>query len=513
MEQLDWILKSHVTLVVYGIIGAIAGAAALMWSKHPVRWILILLTVGVIILAARIEVPPIDPRLPGAFRDPLSFKLWVSILSLVALYTLVHLIGTLIRARRKPTAEDAGTPPRFPDLEGAWDEILMRLGHASYDAGHQNLFLLLSPEESLAAAMIQASGVNIFASAPAASGAPIHAYATADGLFISCAGASSWGRQDAEGTARMEDLCRRILALNPEQPTLRGVAVLYPMEEAATAAALQESGPLRNDLQAIWSGLRLRCPVIAVLCLHESRSGFNEFAKRMPVSLRHNRCGFAVPPTLPFNKGVAHRGLNWSAQWFQSWSLNLMVQDYLDREGNSRLVGMNAQMRRDVPALRDLLDSSFSTHVRAEPIMVRGCYFIACGPEPESHAFAAGLIRGAKSKMIADAAYTSWSRGAEEIERRYRLVSLGLGLGAAALALPIWFAGIQHRLSNPRVGLGWLFWTGLALLAIIWLAGLFYPFIRDRAFKRAASWNRFVGHERHFTASAAGSPGGPRRTP
>lgn len=486
MELVNSIINSHVTLVVYGIVGSITAAAALMWSKHPVRWILVLLTVGVIILAVGINVPSIDPRLPGAFREP-YFKLWVLVLGLVALYTLVHLISTLIRARRKPTAEDASTPPRFPDLEGAWDEILIRLGHASYDTGQQNLFLLLSPDESLAAAMIQASGVNMFASAPSGPDAPIHAYATADGLFISCAGASSWGRQDAEGTARLEDLCQKILALNPDQPTLRGVAVLYPMEKATSAEALQKASPLRNDLQTISAAFKLRCPAIAVLCLHESRSGFNEFARRMPDSLRNNRSGFSVPLTLPFNKGVAQRGLNWFAQWFQSWSLNLMVQDYLNKEGNGKLVEMNAQMRRDLPGLRDLIDSSFSTHARAEPILVRGCYFIACGPEPENHAFVAGLVRGAKSKMIADAGYTSWSRGADEIERRYQLISLGLGLGTAAIVLPIWFGGIWHRLKNPRVGLDWLFWTGLVLLAIIWLAGLLYPLIRNRAFQRATS--------------------------
>ena len=421
------------TLVVFGIVGGITGAAALMWAKHPVRWILALLTVAVIILAVRIDVPLIDQKLPAAFREP-YFKLWILILGLASLYTLVHLIDLLIKTRRKPNPESAGTPPRFGDLEGAWDEILMRLGNASYDIGQQKLFLLLSTDEMLPAAMIQASGVSMFASAPSGPDAPIHAYATADGLFISCAGASSWGRKDAEGTARLEDLCQKIRGLNPDQPILRGVAVLYPMDTATSAEALGQTGPLRNDLQTISATLKVRSPTLAVLCLHESRSGFNEFARRMPEGLRHNRCGFSVPVSLPFNKGVAQRGLNWFAQWFQSWSLNLMVQDFLNKEGNGKLVEMNAQMRRDLPGLRDLIDSAFSTHARAEPILVRGCYFIACGPEPENHAFVAGLLRGPRSKMIADAGFTGWSRGADEIEHRYRLVSLGLSLGAAAIA-------------------------------------------------------------------------------
>jgi type VI secretion system protein ImpL len=478
VEFVNYLLHSQTMLVIYGVMGAITGAAALMWSKYPVRWILLLLTIAVIFLTVRFTVPEIDPKLPYVFREKVFFKSWVLVLGLIALYTLVHLVALLIRSRRKPSG-DQDAAPQFPDLESAWDEILMRLGQASYDTASQKLFLLLTPDEALAETMVNASGVSIFASAPTAPEAPVHAYATTDGLFISCGGASAWGRQDAEGIERLKNLCAKLLALNPEQPTLRGVAVLYPMEKATASGALQKVGPLRNDLQTIWSGLTVRSPVFAVLCLHESRSGFNEFARRMPDSLRQNRCGFAVPTSLPFTKDVAQRGLNWFAQWFQNWSLNLMVQDYVNKEGNAKLVEMNAQMRRDLPALRDLLDASFSTHVRAEPTLVRGCYFVACGPEPENHAFVAGLVRGPRSKMISDAPYTLWSGGAEDVERRYWMISLGLGVGAAALALPIWVFGIRHYLLKAGVGLG-PFWAGLGLLAACWLVGLCLPSIRSR---------------------------------
>jgi type VI secretion system protein ImpL len=487
LDLIRSIITQHQVLVLYGIVATITGGAAMMWSKYPVRWILLLLTVGVLIFSYSLTVPDIDSKLPAIFREKMAFKIWVLVLSLITLYTLVHLGSVLIKSLRKKGEDKDAAPPRFPDLEGAWDEILMRLGQASYDTSSQKLYLLLAPDETLSESMVQASGVNIFATAPSAPEAPIHAYATTDGLFISCAGASAWGRQDAEGTERLKDLCQKILALNPEQPTLRGVAVLYPMEKTAVSGALQKVGPLRNDLQTIWSGLTLRCPVFAVLCLHESRSGFNEFARRMPDTLRHNRCGFSVPVVLPFTKEVAQRGLNWFAQWFQSWSLNLMVQDYVNKDGNARLVEMNAQMRRDLPALRDLLDASFSTHVRAEPTLVRGCYFVACGPEPENHAFVAGLVRGPKSKMIADAPFTSWSGGAEEIERKYRRTSLALGLAAAAITLPIWFIGIYPRLMDSKVGLKSLYWAGLGLLAGCWLVGLCFPMIHARWFKPVSS--------------------------
>lgn len=469
-------------MVLYGVIAAITAGAALMWSKYPVRWILLLLTIGVVFLSLTIRVPEIDPKLPAAFRNP-YFKAWVLVLGLVAVYTLVHLTALLIRARRGSSEPDEANPARFADLESAWDEILMRLGQASYDVGSQRLFLILAPDEALAGTMVQASGTNLFATAPTAPEAPIHAYATADGLLVSCGGASAWGRQDAEGTERLRVLCEKILALNPDQPVLRGVAVLYPMDKATKAGALQRVGALRNDLQTIWSELTVRCPVLPILCLNESRSGFNEFAHRMPDSLRQNPVGFKVPVQLPFTKEVAQKGLSWFAQWFQSWSLNLMVQDYVNKEGNARLVEMNARMRGDLPALRDLLDASFSTHVRAEPILVRGCYFVACGPEPENHAFVAGLIKGPKSRLIANGPLTAWSGRAEQIERRYRLIALALGLGAAAVALPIWFLGIRDHLTRPGVNMGWLFWTGLGSLALCWIVGLCLPLVRARLFR------------------------------
>ena len=159
-----------------------------------------------------------------------------------------------------------------------------------------------------------------------------------------------------------------------------------------------------------------------------------------------------------------------------------MTDDYHDAEGNSRLMTMNARLWRDLPALSHLMDVSFSTHAQAEPILVRGCYFVACGPEPQKQAFAAGLVNGKASKMIADAAHTSWSRGADAMDRRYRLASLGLGLATAAIALPIWFWGIIGRLQGKDVSVRspagtWIAGACLGALVLAWAVGLSYQWI------------------------------------
>jgi hypothetical protein len=475
-----------VSMAIYGIIAAIFAAMAWIWTKHPVRWILALVTVGVILLVIwqQDQVPKrddLDQALPEVFKPPF-FAWWVLVLSLAALYLAVHLVSVWIRTRPRVEGEVAGEPARFPDLETAWEEIQIRLSHARYDVGQQKVFLLLGTDESIAASVIQSAGLQLFAQAPVDENAPIHAYATADGLFLSCAGASAWGRGDEEGTERLVALCRKILALNPEQPVLRGVGVLYPLKEAAAGELIQGVGALRNDLQTIRAELNVRCPTLAVFCLREPYGGFEEFARRIPSNVRIRRCGFAVPPAQRFDRAAAQKGLGWLVQWFSTWSLKLMTDEYHETRGNNDLVIMNATLWRDLPALCHLVEVSFSTHAQAEPILVRGCYFVVCEPEPEARAFAAGLINGKASRMIADAVHTSWSRGADAIDRRYRLVALGLALATAMITLPIWYWGIIERLGAEEVRKSlpagpWLAWGCLGVLAAVWTAGLSYQWL------------------------------------
>ena len=164
---------------------------------------------------------------------------------------------------------------------------------------------------------------------------------------MSCGGASSLGRQGREGTARLEHLCRLVARLAPERPPLRGVAVLLPMDGAPGPEAPAEITGLRDDLQAIRAAFKVQCPTYVVMVPQGASHGFEEFAARMPANLRQGRCGFSVPVSRPFGGEVLRQGLGWLIQWFQSWSLNLMVQDIGDRDGNGRLLRMVASLRWD----------------------------------------------------------------------------------------------------------------------------------------------------------------------
>lgn len=109
------------TMIIFGIIGGIAAASALIWSKHPLRWILAICTVGVVLLvvffATRVTADDLDERLPQAFMPPVKFPIWILMLSLVALYASAHLVSTYLRARRGVGSEASGELAKFPDLE------------------------------------------------------------------------------------------------------------------------------------------------------------------------------------------------------------------------------------------------------------------------------------------------------------------------------------------------------------------------------------------------------------
>ena len=156
---------------------------------------------------------PSDPGLPSAFLPPCFLcGCWSVAGRAVPVGPPGGLVDSGAAGRR---AGESGEPARFPDLESAWEEIQIRLSHAHYDAGQQKVFLLLPTEESMAGVDDPGRRAPVLAQAPADENAPIHAYATADGLFISCAGASAWGGAMRRGPPGWSSVCRRILAAQP----------------------------------------------------------------------------------------------------------------------------------------------------------------------------------------------------------------------------------------------------------------------------------------------------------
>jgi hypothetical protein len=425
------------------------------------RVVLALIIVGCCVLVAYLSrrypastLP--DSSLPSVFRE--SYWLWMLVFlvgAIVSTFTLVQ--GA---AGRRDGAGPLEAP--WPDLEAAWNEIIVRLRQAKIDPSTQRFYLLIAPDGEYVAELIRAAGLQVFVDAPETA-APVHAFATSDAVFLSCAGACDLGAPGDRPGARMEALCRKLLALQPDCPVVRGVVVLFPIEWASRPESVKAAATVREDLQAIRRVLKVRCPVIALFSGMEWTPGFSEFAARLAAQVSpqmlDQRAGFAVPRSEAFSGDLVHRGLIWMSGWFRSWILNLLASGSLDDRANGRLVTLDHEIRRYRKRLRALLEAAFSTHRESEAVLFRGCYFTATGAGRYDRAFSAGLFRGPRSRVVADHVATTWAGEAQGDDARYVRLALAVGAIGGLLALMTWLY------IASRTPLGWL---GLIVLAIVW---------------------------------------------
>lgn len=443
---------------------AVTTLLAIVVARWSWRW-----SIGLCVAAASVVFLLVLPaRYPAhAFLDESTpalfanfFWTWVLVLTLGALFSTVSLIRTMVR--RQPAAEDptAVAADRVPEIETAWKEIQLRLSHAQIDLGSQHVYLILTPQEEWASAVIHAAGLPLFVQAPDGD-APIHAFATADGVFLSLAGASAFGTQADDGPRRMETLCRLILAERPDCPVIRGTVVLFPITWAGHPDSVKWAAAVRDDLRVIERILKLRCPVYALFPEMETTPGFLEFLARMSAPLRQSRCGFAVPASQAFTGEMIQNGLVWMSGWFHGWILNLMADDLLNQAGNNQLFSLDYEFRRYRRRLRAVLEAAFSTHRETEPVLFRGCYFLASGADTREQAFSAGLLRGPRGRILADHSVTQWTRQAREDDRFYRRTALVVGLVGAGLALLTW-SSILIMSSGP------LRWAGPVVVVLVW---------------------------------------------
>ncbi len=400
-----------------------------------------------------------DSALPLAFRG--GYWTWLLLFLLVAAGSALAYGQTLLRRRREGGPAQAEAP--WPELDAAWQEVLVRLEHAGIDPADQRFYLLIAPEAPNAQALAHSAGLQVFVEAPEGP-APLRAFATSEGVLLDCAGASALGGTQP---GRIDALARKLAALRPDCPGLGGVIVLLPIEWASRPESVINAAAIRDDLAALRRTLQLNPPVFALVSGMESVPGFLEFVGRLAAQVApqmvDQRVGFAIPATESFSGDLIQRGFTWMSGWFDSWTLNLLAGDPLDDAGNGRLVLLDQEIRRYRKRLRALLESAFSTHRGAESILFRGCYFVATGPNREDRAFTAGLLRGPRSRIIADHLATDWSEEADRQDRHYRRLALAVAILGGAGCLGAWMAIISR---TP------LAWAGLGAIGIAWAAAL-----------------------------------------
>ena len=141
---MDWrsLATSQWTMLIGGGIAAVTAVVALIWAKHKVRWLLGLATLGLAYLAVVFPRWERDPQFPDAFDE--HVRLWLFVLGVVALYTTAHFVATVVGHYRGPRTGPGGEGGQFPDLDAAWQEILVQLSQARIDPTAQRMFLLLA---------------------------------------------------------------------------------------------------------------------------------------------------------------------------------------------------------------------------------------------------------------------------------------------------------------------------------------------------------------------------------
>jgi type VI secretion system protein ImpL len=455
------------TIIVLGI----SAIGAILLGRRSLRWlgaiILAITAVMFLLVLPRIYPPQefLDSNLPSLFRNHFWAWVWVFVLGMIL--SINYLVRALRAARpaAKAVATDAELASQYPELESAWEEIQVQLGQAQIDLRSQHTVLLLAPEEGWSAALVHSAGLHLFTEAPGGA-APVHAYTTGEGMLLSVSGASAFGTQEADAATRIEALCRRLLAKNPDLPIVRGVVVQFPISWAGQPESVKWAAALRDDLRAIRRTLKVRCPVFALFTQMETAPGFAEFIGRMSSALRQSRCGFAVPSSQLFSGDLVQRGLTWMSGWFNSWILNLMAEDLFNQTGNNELFGLGHEFRRYRKRLRSILEAAFSTHRESEPVLFRGCYFVGTGSGPNDQAFSAGLLRGARGRIFADHLVTEWTQQARDDDRYYRHVALGVGLVGGLLTLLAWVAILMNVAGSPW---WWAWWAGPIAVVIAWI--------------------------------------------
>ena len=404
-----------------------------------------------------------DEALPALFQNA-YYWMWVLGFLIIALASSFIFLRTVWR-RTGAVVADASSS--WPELDEVWDEIMVRLGQAKINPAAQRFYLLIAPDEDRASAVVHSAGLHIYVEAPEGP-APIHAYATSDAVLLTCSGASDLGASGGQRPgSRMEALCRKLRALQPDCPVVRGVAVLFPVDWARPEA-VKLAAAVRDDLQAIRRALQVRCPVFALFPGMEAVPGFPEFAARLAAQVSpemlDQRAGFAVPASMPFSGDLVQGGLVWVSGWFHDWVLHLLATGSLNDPSNGPLVTLDYEFRRYRKRLRSVVESAFSTHRESEPVLFRGCYVLAAGDRRGDRAFSAGLFRGPRSRIVADHVATSWSADALREDRAYRRLALAVALLGCGLALPAWF----YIASRSPLFAG----VGLLTLAVAWIVVL-----------------------------------------
>ena len=461
---MSWFASQAWSYVAVLLAAVSAAAVTLIYSRRvlPALFAAMLLVLAVVFLWL---LPTWQPQDEFLSREvPGLFYAWYWPVLLVCLLGVIFgliLLVRLIRAARRGTALDlrAGLDP---ELESAWMEIQAKLSQAHVDLTRANVCLMIAPDPSWSQAVIAASQVSVLTLAPAAP-APVHAYATPEGVLLDVTGISCLATQSgAAAIPRLEAFCRVLLAQQPDCPIVRGIVIAFPAAWLEDDGSVRAAGAVRDDLRTVERVLKVVCPVSVLVPGMEAIAGFREFRDRIPPDLVDHRCGFSASASESFSPKSTHQKLRWMTQWFYGYILEAMVDRALDQAGNNRLFCLDNAFRLLRPRLRNVLETALTTHRNDEPVLLQGCYFLATGSRVKEQAFAAGLIKSRKGGIFSERRFSLRTGDALLGDKFYRRWAIAVAIAGGALAAMVWLYMLRQAAISQ--------WWGIVpvLLAALW---------------------------------------------
>jgi hypothetical protein len=233
-------------------------------------------------------------------------------------------------------------------------------------------------------------------------------------------------REDVElQRRRLAYLCKLLERNRRPLCPVNGVMTLVPVRliitDSSEGAWTKEA--VRNDLDVMIAGLKLRFPVVSLVTGLEEEKGFDELIRRVgrdrAVGQRFGK-GFGVwdPPIDEEIEALCKHACG----AFEDWSYYLFKEpNSLSKPGNRALYMLLCKVRRILqPRLEKILIGGYSfdpeTQPNATPILFAGCYFAGTGETPERQAF----VKGVFERLPEQQEELEWTDAALAQERRYR---------------------------------------------------------------------------------------------
>jgi hypothetical protein len=225
--------------------------------------------------------------------------------------------------------------------------------------------------------------------------------------------------------ARLAYLCKLLERNRRPLCAVNGVMTLVPIKLIITDSSegAWTKGAIRNDIDGLIAGLKLRFPVVSMVTGLEEEKGFDELIRRVgrerALGQRFGK-GFGVwdPPIDEEIEALCKHACG----AFEDWSYYLFKEpNSLAKPGNRALYMLLCKVRRILqPRLEKILIGGYSydpeTQPNATPILFSGCYFAGTGETPERQAF----VKGVFERLPEQQEELEWTEAALREEDFYR---------------------------------------------------------------------------------------------